>query len=122
MQDSTKKTKTQKVLDYLLDGNTITGNECLLMFRCSSLAQRIQAIEEKGYKIKSTRIITDNGENIARYVMKIDLSNFKNEPNELKYFVYKVTQNRTAKKDLENELVKYFDSIKYVRREASLFD
>lgn len=102
-----KETKTDKVLNYLLEANTITLSECINFFNCSSMAQRIQAIEERGYKIKSTPIVTKNKERIARYSMIPIRKNFKSL-KELKRFVGLAENDLKCREDLEVELKKFY--------------
>jgi len=111
MYVSESNSKTSKVLNHLLNGNTITLKDCIKLFRCSSMAQRIQALEEYGYKIKSTRIVTRNKERIARYSLLPVKSNFKNLA-ELKRFVGIVESNPTAFEDLQDELKEFYKRYK----------
>lgn len=104
---SNKLSKTENVLQYLLAGNTLTLKDCIKLFHCTSMAQRIQAIEEKGYKIKSTPIITRNKERIARYSMLPIKKNFKNM-DELKRFVGLAENDLKCREDLEVELKDFY--------------
>ena len=49
-------TKTQKVLDYLLSGKSITSWDAIQKFRATRLSAIIFNLKEKGYPIKSSMV------------------------------------------------------------------
>lgn len=107
MNNKSLTTKTQAVLEHLKEGNTLTVNEILFLFNCSSGTQRIKENKKRGYTIKTTRIVTAKGDHIGRYSLLPELCNF-NSKAELDMYVYKVTHlYPTTYQDLKEEINQY---------------
>lgn len=63
-------TQEQKILDYMLAGNSITAIEALNMFGCFRLASRISDIRSDGYLVYKEMVKDDRtGKRYARYSM-----------------------------------------------------
>ncbi len=52
MSHSTDK---QKILDYLIQGNSITFNDCQRLFGSNSLRERIKELRQEGVSIKTEK-------------------------------------------------------------------
>lgn len=52
----TNSTDKQKILDYLLQGNSITFNDCQKLFGSNSLRERIKELRQEGIRIKTTKV------------------------------------------------------------------
>ena len=63
------KSQTDKILDYMLDGHSITPLEALNRFGCSRLAARVADIRAKGYLVYAEFITTVSGKRIKRYYL-----------------------------------------------------
>jgi hypothetical protein len=78
---SFKMTKTQderkKILDYLLTGSSLTGQDAKALFQVNSLGQRIHEIKGLGHKVTKT---TKNGH--AAYM--IDKSDMVTRPKSIR--------------------------------------
>ncbi len=61
------KSQTQKILEYLLEGNSITPLEALEKFKCLRLGARIADIKAKGYIIYSEFVDTPTQKKVKRY-------------------------------------------------------
>jgi hypothetical protein len=64
------QTQATNVLAYLKAGNTITSLEALNLFNSLRLAAVI-FILRKTHTIKTERVMTDTGKNIARYSLVV---------------------------------------------------
>ncbi len=61
-----KISQKNRILNYLLAGNTITSLEALRLFGSFRLATRIWELKQEGWNI-STTMINVNNANIAQY-------------------------------------------------------
>ena len=59
-----------RILTWLLDGNTLTAIQALTLFDCWSLAQRIADLRKDGNQIVSQIILARSGKRIAEYSTK----------------------------------------------------
>lgn len=65
---TTSASQTQRIANWLKDGNTITAMEALDRFGCFRLASRICDIRRiYGWNIASERAVTTSGKIVARY-------------------------------------------------------
>ena len=61
-------TQREKILDYMLAGNSITAIEALNLFGCFRLASRISDIRSDGYIVYKTMVKDDkSGKRYAQY-------------------------------------------------------
>lgn len=58
-----------KIRTWLLEGNSITSWQAILMFGCTRLSARIFDLREKGLDIKVRKKITDKGVLVAEYYL-----------------------------------------------------
>lgn len=66
--DFTKqKNNEDKILEYLLRGNSLTVGECRYRFATTELRTYIARIRKRGYNVVDKWIVTDNGERIKLY-------------------------------------------------------
>ena len=65
----TSRSQTDRILEYMLQGHSITPLEALAMYGCSRLAARIADIRAKGYLVYSEFITTSSGKRIKRYYL-----------------------------------------------------
>ena len=63
------KSQTQKILEYLLEGNSITPLEALERFKCFRLGARIADIKAKGYLVYSEFVDTPTQKKVKRYYL-----------------------------------------------------
>jgi len=61
--------QTEGILNYLKTGHSITSLEALNKFSCLRLSAIIFILKEDGNNIKSERITTRDGKNVAKYYM-----------------------------------------------------
>ena len=62
-----KRSQTDKILDFLLAGHHITALDALELFGCFRLAARIAEIRERGYEVYTRYETGDNGKRYAVY-------------------------------------------------------
>ena len=61
--------QTDRILEYLLAGNSITSLEALNLFGCIRLASRISDIKARGYLVYSEFITTPTDKKVKRYYL-----------------------------------------------------
>jgi hypothetical protein len=61
------KSQTDKILEWMLSGNTITPLEALNLFGCMRLGARIADIKKKGYIVYSEFVTTPSEKKVKRY-------------------------------------------------------
>ena len=61
--------QTDRILAYMLDGNSITPLEALNKFGCFRLGARIADIKARGYLVYSEFITTDTQKKVKRYYL-----------------------------------------------------
>lgn len=61
------KSQTDRILDYLLTGKSITPLEALDLFGCFRLGARIADIKARGYIVYSEFITTPSQKKVKRY-------------------------------------------------------
>ena len=61
------KTQTQKILEYLESGKTISPAEALVWAGCFRLAARIKDLSDAGHDIETAMKKDSNGRRYARY-------------------------------------------------------
>lgn len=61
------RSQTDRIIDYLLTGKSITPLEALDLFGCFRLGARIADIRQKGYLVYSEFITTPTGKRVKRY-------------------------------------------------------
>lgn len=61
--------QTDRILEYLLAGNSITSLEALNLFGCIRLASRISDIKARGYLVYSEFIKTPTDKKVKRYYL-----------------------------------------------------
>jgi len=64
------KSQVELIVEYLEEGNSLTGIEALNMFGCFRLASRINDIKKLGYDIEK-RTVKRNNKRYAEYKLKI---------------------------------------------------
>ena len=57
------------ILAYMQEGNTITTLEALNLFGCMRLASRINDLRNRGYDIRTDKVVTPTGKRVAQYVL-----------------------------------------------------
>ena len=62
-----KSTQTQKILENLESGKTISPAEALVWAGCFRLAARIKDLRDAGYDIETDMKADENGRRYARY-------------------------------------------------------
>ena len=65
----TSKSQTDRILEYMLEGNSITPLEALEKFKCFRLGARIADIKSKGYLVYSEFVTTDSQKKVKRYYL-----------------------------------------------------
>jgi hypothetical protein len=65
----TSKSQTERILEFMLSGNTITPMEALDKFGCFRLGARIADIKAKGYIVYSDFVTAPNGKKFKRYYL-----------------------------------------------------
>ena len=63
----TSKSQTDRILEYMLEGNSITPLEALEKFKCFRLGARIADIKSKGYLVYSEFVTTPSEKKVKRY-------------------------------------------------------
>lgn len=63
----TSSSQTQRILEYMLQGHSITPLEALNRFKCFRLGARIADIKKKGYIVYSEFVTTDSEKKVKRY-------------------------------------------------------
>lgn len=66
---TTSKSQTDRILEYLLEGHSITPLEALEKFRCLRLGARIADIKAKGYLVYSEFVSTPTEKKVKRYYL-----------------------------------------------------
>jgi len=61
--------QTDRILEYLLAGNSITSLEAINLFGCIRLASRISDIKARGYLVYSEFITTPTEKKVKRYYL-----------------------------------------------------
>ena len=61
--------QTDRILEYLLAGNSITSLEAINLFGCIRLASRISDIKARGYLVYSEFITTPTDKKVKRYYL-----------------------------------------------------
>ena len=61
------QSQKRKILDYLLDNQSVTSLEALNLFGCLSLAQRVKNLRDDGHPIKTTMLRTAKNKMVASY-------------------------------------------------------
>lgn len=61
-----KETQSERVLNYLLSGKSLTSLEAITKFQCLRLAGRIKELRQH-YKIHTEMIVTKSKKRIAKY-------------------------------------------------------
>jgi len=56
-----------KILDYMLRGNRITGIDALNFFGCFRLPARIADIRKRGFNVQSEMVLTGTGKRVKAY-------------------------------------------------------
>ena len=62
-----RKAQTQKILEYLKSGKTISPGEALVWAGSFRLAARIKELRDAGYNIQTEMKADENGKRYARY-------------------------------------------------------
>lgn len=65
----TSKSQTERILEYLLEGNSITPLEALQKFNCFRLGARIADIKARGYLVYSEFVDTPTEKRVKRYYL-----------------------------------------------------
>ena len=65
----TSKSQTDRILDYMLAGYSVTPLEALNMFGCLRLGARIADIKAKGYIVYSEFITTPTQKKVKKYYL-----------------------------------------------------
>lgn len=61
------KSQTERILQYMLEGHSITPLEALDLFGCFRLGARIADIKAKGYLVYSEFVTTPSQKKVKRY-------------------------------------------------------
>lgn len=61
------KSQTDRILEWMLSGNSITPLEALEKFKCFRLGARISDIKKKGYIVYSEFVTTESEKKVKRY-------------------------------------------------------
>jgi hypothetical protein len=56
-----------EILDYLKDGNALTGLDALKRFQCIHLPRRIKDLREQGHTIAADWLVLPNGKRVKEY-------------------------------------------------------
>lgn len=67
---SVRKSQEKRILEYLLEGYTITQLEALQMFGCMRLSGRIFDLRNKGFNIEMTIVTTKKRKRVAQYKLQ----------------------------------------------------
>ena len=63
------KSQTDRILEYMLAGNSITPLEALEKFGCFRLGARIGDIKARGYLVYSEFVTTDSQKKVKKYYL-----------------------------------------------------
>lgn len=63
------RSQTDRILEYMLSGNSITPLEALEMFKCFRLGARIADIKARGYLVYSEFVTTPSEKRVKKYYM-----------------------------------------------------
>ena len=63
----TSSSQTQRILEYMLQGHSITPLDALRLFNSMRLGARIADIKAKGYLVYSEFVETENGKKVKKY-------------------------------------------------------
>ena len=63
----TSRSQTDLILEYMLQGHSITPIEALEKFKTMRLGARIADIKAKGYLVYSEFVTTENGKKVKQY-------------------------------------------------------
>ena len=63
------KSQTDRILEYMLAGNSITPLEALNRFGCFRLGARIADIKKRGYLVYSEFVTTETEKKVKRYYL-----------------------------------------------------
>ena len=61
------KSQTERILQYMLEGHSITPLEALEKFKCFRLGARIADIKAKGYLVYSEFVTTPSEKKVKQY-------------------------------------------------------
>lgn len=61
------KSQTERILQYMLEGHSITPLEALERFQTMRLGARIAEIRQKGYIVYSEFVTTPSGKRVKQY-------------------------------------------------------
>ena len=63
------RSQTDRILEYMLSGKSITPLEALTLFGSMRLGARIADIKAKGYLVYSEYVQTENGKKVKKYYL-----------------------------------------------------
>lgn len=63
------RSQTDRILEWMLEGNAITPLEALNRFGSFRLGARIAEIKARGYLVYSEFVTTDNGKKVKKYYL-----------------------------------------------------
>lgn len=63
------RSQTDRILEYMLSGKSITPLEALNLFGSMRLGARIADIKAKGYLVYSEYVQTENGKKVKKYYL-----------------------------------------------------
>lgn len=63
------KSQTDKILEWMLSGHSITPLDALNLFGCNRLAARISDIKSRGYLVYSEFVTTNTEKKVKKYYM-----------------------------------------------------
>lgn len=66
---ATSLSQKQRILQWMLEGNTITPLEALEKFQCFRLGARIADIKEMGYLVQSRFVTTATKKRVKQYYL-----------------------------------------------------
>ena len=66
-ENKTSGSQTDRILEWMLEGHTITPLEALEKYGCSRLAARIADIRQKGYLVYSEFVTAPSGKKVKSY-------------------------------------------------------
>lgn len=65
----TSKSQTDRILEWMLEGHTITPLEALEKFKCFRLGARIADIKARGYLVYSEFVTTPSEKKVKKYYL-----------------------------------------------------
>lgn len=65
------KSQNERILNYLLNGGSLTPLKALKMFDCLALSSRISNIRDMGYRVKSEPVKVKSGKWVSKYSIPI---------------------------------------------------